>query len=247
MKTRMLPLCLLLSATFASHAEVRYVPHTIDSVDREVMASPSYARAHPDQRWRHEARVAYDAGNFTAALEYLERAARYADKASQALLAEMHWEGQGIAVDRPRAYAWMDLAAERHYKDMLARREFYWNQLTEAERARAIEIGRDLYADFGDDVAKPRLERVLQREHGSKTGTRLGADTFTKVYTGGAPGWVARNRGGQLIPEFYDTKFWRPEKYWAWQDETYEAARKGKVIVRDVREVEHVRTKTLGK
>lgn len=36
--------------------------------------------AHPDLRWRREAFMEYDKGNYKLVLPYLKRAARYADK-----------------------------------------------------------------------------------------------------------------------------------------------------------------------
>jgi TPR repeat protein len=81
-------------------------------VDDEISSTEGFLNGHPDQRWRRMGLSAYDRKVFGFAREYFRRAARYADKASQAMYAQMLWDGQGGAVDRPLAYAWMDLAAD---------------------------------------------------------------------------------------------------------------------------------------
>jgi hypothetical protein len=53
------------------------------------------------------------------------------------------------------AYIWMDLAAERMYHDFLVLREHYWARLDPLQQAQAIERGQQVYADYGDRVAKP--------------------------------------------------------------------------------------------
>jgi len=55
------------------------------------------------------------------------------------MVAEIFWKGSGTGADRPTAQNWMDLAAERGYKDFAAVREFYWKSISEAERA--LKVG----------------------------------------------------------------------------------------------------------
>src|SRR5690606_25562983 len=132
-------------------------------IDPAVLTD-GFLSAHPDLRWRREGIQAYEDGDHDAALSFFQRAARYADKPSQAMVAGMYSAGNGTAVDRTIAYAWMDLAAERLYPDFVVFRERYWNGLDEAERAAAVLRGQAIYAEYGDAVAKPRLETVLRRE-----------------------------------------------------------------------------------
>src|SRR5690606_3408590 len=89
-------------------------------------------------------------------------------------LAEMLWEGDGVPRDRAQAYAWSDLAAERGWPDLLGKRERYWNQLDAAERERAIEVGLPLLREYGDDVAKPRIDTKLRQARRRITGSRVG-------------------------------------------------------------------------
>ena len=113
---------------------------------------------------RHAIREAYARGDYERARECFERAARFADKPSQAMLGEMHWEGLGGQRDRALGYAWMDLAAERYYEDFYLLRERYWSQLGAQEREQALRRGQPLLRKYGDDKAKRRLARILVRQ-----------------------------------------------------------------------------------
>ena len=143
--------------------------------------SPDYWNAHPDQGQRMLGLAALRDGRDAEARSHFERAARYADKAAQALLADLWWEGRGGARDRALGYAWMDLAAERGDPSVAARREHYWSELDEASRQRALEQGRAIYAEFADDVAQPRLERERRRWTRIATGSRLGSPGAARV------------------------------------------------------------------
>jgi uncharacterized protein len=213
-------------------------------VDREqIVNSEHFLSAHPDIRWRREAVRSLELGQPDHAAEYFRRAARYADKPSQAVLAELYWNGQGVEPDRVLGYAWMDLAAERAYPVFLAKREQYWAQLTEAERARVQKVGLPLYEQYGDDVAKPRLERLLRRTKRNTTGSRVGAVGNLRIILSN-PGGPSPKPGDIEIAtgisghNYYDHRFWEPTQYWAWQDRAWEEIPTGRV---DVHPLEPVR------
>lgn len=201
--------------------------------DREVMETPTFQRHHPDLRWRMQGLAAFEDGEHEAALRHLRTAARYGDKVSQSVVAEMYWLGLGTAQDRPQAYAWMDLAAERGYPILLGKREQYWSELDGTERARAIEIGRAVYAEFGDDAALPRLHSTINVGKRGMTGSRLGNGGGVKVIYPDGPadgvvvgtlfGWGVSVMGGRHVHRMWDTRFWRPEKYIAWKEEVFDA------------------------
>lgn len=185
-----------------------------------------FLQYHPDLRWRKIGLERYEAGLHDKALAAFIRSSRYADKGSQAMVAEMYWNGEGTGVDRARAYAWMDLAAERGYKDFTAIREHYWNSLSERERERALDVGKDIYADFGDDVAKPRLERKIDQGRRQTTGSRTGFKGALTVMLPGNGDWI-RLDGEQ----YYNDKFWQPELYFEWQDQIWREPYRGRVEV----------------
>jgi len=141
---------------------------------QEVLSEPNVAWQHPDLRYRQLGLDAYHNGNKERALRLLIEAARYADKPAQAMVAAMYWQGDGIPMDRPRAYAWMDLAADRGYRDLLVQRELFWNGLTEAERRAALEVGKEIYEQYSDEAGVVRLERSLSLVRKKGTGSHTG-------------------------------------------------------------------------
>lgn len=195
-----------------------------------MVLTEGFLAAHPDLRWRREASRSFEKGEYAIALKQFERAAKYADKPSQAMVAEMYWQGLGVSQDRVRGYIWMDLAAERLYPDFVVYRERYWGQMSETERALALELGQSVFAEYGDDAAKPRLERILRRAGHNVTGSRLGTvGNLTIIpFTGPFAGSGMTISGEQ----YYAAKYWEPEKYWQLQDEIWRApVRKGQVDV----------------
>src|SRR3546814_669870 len=126
-----------------------------------------FLSSHPDMRWRREGLYSYNREEYDIAMDRFLRAARYADKPSQAMIAEMYWKGVGVPRDRELGYAWMDLAAERMYPNFVILRERYWKRLDAQQRRNAIERGQPLLAEYGDDAAKPRMERRSE-EHTSE-------------------------------------------------------------------------------
>jgi len=192
-----------------------------------VLGSEAFLAAHPDLKNRTRGMEAYEAGEFEDALRWFRLAARYADKPSQAMVGEMLWKGEGGGRDPALAYAWMDLAAERGYPGFTAVREHYWEQLDEAQRGQALARGQEVYAEYGDAVAQPRIAAVLRRARGRTTGSRTGFVGALRVIVPG-PGGTTREIDGS---QFYDRKFWDPARYQAWHDSTWARPRIGRVTV----------------
>lgn len=193
--------------------------------DREIMATTAFANGHPDMRFRADGLYFLRRGQVEDAITRFRRAARYADKPSQAMLGELYWTGQGVEVDRALGYAWMDLAAERGYRSFLVLRERYWSEMTEAERARAVEVGGPLFEQYGDAVAKPRLERVMRRALTRVTGSRTGFQGNLRVVLPGPAGSSIEVR------DLYAERYWNPERYYEWQDEVWRAPSRARVTV----------------
>ncbi len=204
-----------------------------DPTEDALMTSAGFLAAHPDLRYRLHGLDEYRQGNHRDAFRFFQRAAYYADKPSQGMIAEMLWQGQGVARDRALAYAWMDLAAERGYRGFLGLRERYWSGLDEDERARAVSEGQELYARYGDAAAQPRIAAVLRRERRRATGSRVGAVGNVQIYIPG-PGGMKRIDGST----FYDPQYWDPEQYQAWHDSIWMTPRIGTVSVGDPEQVQ---------
>lgn len=220
---------LLLPVAFAA---VAADPAPPDPTADKLMVTAGFLNHHPDLRYRLHGMEAMRKERYDDAYRFFRRAAFYADKPSQGMVAEMLWNGQGVDRDRPLAYAWMDLAAERGYAGFLGLRERYWEALDEAERARALEVGREVYAVYGDAAARPRIDTELRRGRRQVTGSRTGSVGALKIFVPGPGGY-------QMIDgsKFYDPLYWEPEKYHAWTDAVWRNPRIGTVRVGDVEQV----------
>lgn len=212
MKIRLLLLLSLLPACAAA-------VNPLDLDDQQVVYSESFLNAHPDLKYRSVGMENYAKGRYREALHYFRLGAYYADKPSQGMVAQMLWQGEGTAVDRPAAYAWMDLAAERRYKDLLIARERYWAQLTPEQREAALAKGQAIYRKYGDEVAQRRLKNVLERKRRHVTGSRTGFVGFLDIYVNGPNGTPVRISGD----DYYQDKFWKMDDYLEWQSTTWQA------------------------
>lgn len=181
----------------------------------ETIMGATFFNAHPDLQWRAEGLRAWRQGNHAKAMRDFLSAARHADKLSQAMVGQMHWEGLGTPVDRALGYAWMDLAAERGYHNFVQLRELYWSALTADEQADAIARGQAVWADHRDRVAKPRVERAMKQALRNITGSRTG-------FTSAGLTVSVRTASGEVVtvpaPEYYSPKYYDPEQYWCTQD-----------------------------
>ena len=198
--------------------------------EQQILDSAGFLAAHPDLQNRGRGWSAYNQGRYTEALTFFQRAARYADKPSQGMVGEMHWNGHGVPRDPVLAYIWMDLAAERGYEGFTILRERYWQSLDATQRADAIERGQAVYAEFGDTVAKPRIATVLRRARRQMTGSRVGMVGNLRIEIIG-PGGLPQSIDGS---QYYAEKFWDPETYQAWQDAVWTRPRVGRVNVGEI-------------
>jgi hypothetical protein len=197
-----------------------------DSADREIMSTSTFLSAHPDLRFRMLGLEAWQKGDYATAMTAFRRGARYADKPSQGMVAELLWNGQGAPVDRPLAHAWMQVASERGFKVMLLNRDRYWAAMNPAERERALALAPKVAAEYGDAVAKPRVERKMRQVRNSSTGSRTGFTGNLRIILPSPHGDVTVD-GSQ----FFDDRFWKPADYWAWQAADWKELPKGRVKV----------------
>lgn len=216
----------------------------IPGIPDALLNSPGFLNAHPDLLHRRQGSRDYAEGRFDRAAAQFERAARHADKPSQAMLAEMHWDGSGVNADRALAYAWMDLASERAYRQFLLRREAMWLQLDTAEQSRAIEVGQSIYDRYGDRVAKPRLEAEMRRAFRAATGSRVNPGSLNlrighrAIEAQSVPQsdtFDDRAMPSTSIEEaFYNERFWVAEQYWQLQDAQWADRPTYEVVVRPI-------------
>ncbi|MET3653061.1 hypothetical protein [Dyella japonica] len=177
----------VLALACASHAAAQ---QAVDSTDIKRstellggMESRMFVDTHSDLRYRYKGMEAYADGHHRDAFHYFRLASRYADKTSQALVGVMYWTGDGVARDRPLGYAWMDLAASRGYPELLHQRQIYWDQLSDAERAKAQALRPTLDADYGDVAGANRVTLEFGAGRRQVTGSHVGwVGTVTASY-----------------------------------------------------------------
>lgn len=187
-----------------------------DLADDPRAVSAGFLNYHPDLQFRSYGTNAYIKKDFDKALMFFRRAAFFADKPSQAMIAEMYSRGEGLPLDLALAYAWMDLAAERGYVDFTVMRERYWRVLDAAGQARAIEAGQKVYARYGDAAAKPRFATQLRKGAKEGVGSRTGFTGNVKINIPGPSGEETIDGS-----KFKDINYWDADKYWAMQDRVW--------------------------
>ncbi len=230
-------LAVLLLGTTVAVLSVPVVAQSSDeSLQVALLNNSRVVAAHPDLFYRDLGVQAYKAGDKQAAVGWLLKAASYADKPAQAMLATMYWNGDGIPMDRPHGYAWMDLAADRGYKDLLVQREKYWAQLGAAERQRAVTEGRGIYDKYNDEQGLRRLDRVLQRKANQATGSRtgFGGNNLTVRLRDGAAGssLTPAQEGAPIVlggtpvrgSDYYSPTLWSATPYAKLKDRVWEYA-----------------------
>lgn len=223
-----LPLLAALSAP--AFAAQKVVPP--DPTEDPMLITAGFLDHHQDMKYRLLGLEAYNEKRFEDAMRFFRRASFFADKPSQGMVAEMYWNGEGVARDPALAYAWMDLAAERNYVGFIALRERYWKALSAAERDRAVQEGQAIYAKFGDAAAKPRYEFQLRIGKREMTGSRTGFNRGVQIEIPGPA-------GSQMIEgsRFYDERYWDAKKYWAWQDRLWRNPNGVKVTVGELEQL----------
>lgn len=199
--------------------------------ESQAMSSPSWLNEHPDVKHLLIGRKRLFSGDYQSAIWNFDRAGYFGDKLAQAMLAEMYWEGKGTSVDRVRAYALADVAAERMNDPFLLRiRETYWEGLTPAERAAVEQIADEILGRYSDEVTLLKLQqhwRNRKQYFMTKGSGRL------------IRGMIVYNHENGSVDDdyspsaYYARKFWDVREYKTFKDDfTAAATRYGKVSVK---------------
>jgi TPR repeat protein len=185
-RATLLTLPLLAALAAPAFAAQNVVPP--DPTEDPMLITAGFLDHHQDMKYRLLGLEAYNEKRYDDAMRFFRRASFFADKPSQGMVAEMYWNGQGVARDPALAYAWMDLAAERGYVGFIALRERYWKDLSASDRDRAVQEGQAIYAKFGDAAAKPRYEFQLRVGKREMTGSRTGFNRGVQIEIPGPSG-----------------------------------------------------------
>ena len=117
----------------------------------------------------------YDKGRKEYAMQKFLSAAKWGNKDAQYTIAVMYIEGDGVAVDYPRAHAWMSLAATQDNPGRSDTRNRLWEFLDDDAKAEARNIYKELNPTYGDLAALAKRDAWARKEKRSITGSRTGS------------------------------------------------------------------------
>lgn len=218
---------------WASAAAGQDDPSSDPQVEKILQAMHGVStNSHPDLYGMTVGIRRYAHRQFHEALKYFEIGAYYADKLSQLSIGLMYLNGEGVPKDSARAWAWLDLAAERGYPDFVATRDRVRSQLSADEVAKARAVRAELESRYGDAVAKHRMEiqlrvRLMDAFTGSRTGFDFG---IVQVHPGRCDPLLSI--GGHVLAEagcdrgaYLAKDNWNPKLYFSARDREWEDSR----------------------
>lgn len=203
----------------------------------------SYADNTPGHKIMALGHSAFRAGRYQVALQNYQRAAYWGDKFGHYNVGVMHYHGQGTEQDVPRAWAWLELAAEREYPQMREVADLLWGRLIDEQKAEGRRILiNELIEVYGDEAAIRRTSRRMNRERRKIAGSRVGhvgalqvldVDGYARVNI--APDaiqieFVGRSLSGE---EFFNQGHWDFNRVIETEGQLLRALSGGKVTIRD--------------
>ena len=221
---------LLLAIAVVAHAEDD--PLQDPSVQKTLHAMKDASTwYHPDQFGEFTGMRYYAHHQYQAAMKYFEIGAYYADKLSQLSIGLMYDNGEGVRKDPVKAYAWLDIAAERDYPDFVATRDRVKAELTPGQLEQAQAERAKLAARYADAVAKPRMATQLHLGQMQLTGSRTGFDSGVSQVNTKPDCAASVIVGGNETPSagcggaasLYAKSHWEPKEYFASRDAEWKA------------------------
>jgi hypothetical protein len=164
----------------------------VSMVALPVLAQPAksghdwydYDEHTPGARYMEDGQRAYAAGQFGSALAKYKAAARWADKFAQYNIGVMHLRAEGVEFDPVKAWAWLELAAERDYPQMVEAADDLYAMLDEAQRAEGRDyLERELLPRYGDDARVEPTAQKMRQDRRRATGSRTGGGAFLSYLT----------------------------------------------------------------
>ena len=155
---------------------------------------------------------AYQRGDHASAFSDFKLSAVGADKFAQYNIGIMYLLGEGTDYDPTRAWAWIELSAERGYPQLVDVADKLWDLLSEPEQQQAMRIyQRELLPKYGDDIAIEKTASRMRREFRSTTGSRVGSSALVPIR-------IIDNRGNiRQGDEYYSRDKWNFEQIVAYE------------------------------
>jgi hypothetical protein len=133
------------------------------------------ADARPGEYYFRLGAHAFRTKNYIFAIQMYQVSASWAYKPAEYNLAVMYARGEGVAVELPRAMAWIALAAERNEKHYVDAREAVYAEMSKEQFDQANAIWRELKPTYGDEVALRRAKARWAEVRANMTGSRVGS------------------------------------------------------------------------
>jgi uncharacterized protein len=200
-------LCAMPGTAFAQGATAQSNSDTVQSLNA---MDKTYAEGHPDIINEFAGMHRYASGDYAGAMKSFLIAASYADKPSQLSIGLMYLNGQGVQKDPATAWAWISVAAERGYPQFVSTRDDLWRQLDAEQRQQAKAAEQQLYTQYGDPVAQPRMLQALQQSQANVDGANTNANASMDKF-------CAQNKAAACA-DLYAKWFWDPKNYFAGRD-----------------------------
>jgi len=138
----------------------------------------------PGYRYMEEGQRAYSNGFFGSAMAKYKVAARWADKFAQYNIGVMHLRAEGVDFDPVKAWAWLELAAERDYPQMVEAADDLYAMLDAQQQAEGRDyLERELLPRFGDEARVEPTALKMRQDRRRATGSRVGGRGFLAFLT----------------------------------------------------------------
>ena len=208
---------------------VCYNPVQANSPEQSGQWIANYDEHTPGYAPKARALRAYERGDFSRAYSDFKLASAWADKFSQFNVGMLYLNGEGADYDPTRAWAWIELSAERGYPQFVDAADTLWSMLSEWEQ----QIARDYFEDvllpkYGDHVAVRKTASKMRHERRMATGSRLGAVYGLNLDVIGSDGLPTPG------DQFYATDKWDFEHIVAYETQLAQSLMRGRVEIRDV-------------
>lgn len=138
----------------------------------------------PGARHMEAGQRSYAAGHFGSAMAKYKTAARWADKFAQYNIGVMYLRAEGVEFDPVKAWAWLELAAEREYPQLVEAADDLYALLDEQQQADGRDyLERELLPRFGDETRIEATARKMRQDRRKATGSRAGGRAFLSYLT----------------------------------------------------------------
>jgi len=202
-------------------------------VSAQTVNVNNYAANAPGTPFLERGNQFFRQGDYEEAVGNFRIAARWADKLAQFNLGLMYVNGDGVARDPLRGWAWIKLSAERGYPKNVQLAKEIWDRLKPEHREIAQRIlDEELKPEFGDEVAIPRTANEMRRTRARTTsgGSRVGANRVVYV--------TDRDGTFQSGNQFFRDELWDFRKIVQFETRLHKAGGTGNVSLGELELVE---------